>query len=262
ARHDNSWALHMLDVGQGLAMVIERQGRAVLYDTGPAWPGGDSAQLHIIPWLRWHHLYPDGVILSHDHLDHAGGLNTLRKTWPDMWVRSPLRQEDHMPCFRGERWQWQGLTFTAHWPVDAVRWRGNNRSCVVKVDDGVHSVLLTGDIEAEAEKAMLSHHWQYLPSTLIQVPHHGSNTSSTLPLIQRVNGHIALVSASRFNAWRLPSVKVANRYRKEGYQWVTTPQSGQITVTFTPQAWQIQRLRYQYFRRWYHQWFGVPGDNG
>lgn len=262
ARHDNSWALHMLDVGQGLAMVIERQGRAVLYDTGPAWPGGDSAQLHIIPWLRWHHLYPDGVILSHDHLDHAGGLNTLRKTWPDMWVRSPLRQEDHMPCFRGERWQWQGLTFTAHWPVDAVRWRGNNRSCVVKVDDGVHSVLLTGDIEAEAEKAMLSHHWQYLPSTLIQVPHHGSNTSSTLPLIQRVNGHIALVSASRFNAWRLPSGKVANRYRKEGYQWVTTPQSGQITVTFTPQAWQIQRLRYQYFRRWYHQWFGVPGDNG
>ena len=46
----------MLDVGQGLAMVIERQGKAILYDTGLAWPDGDSAQRLIIPWLRWHHL--------------------------------------------------------------------------------------------------------------------------------------------------------------------------------------------------------------
>lgn len=62
----------MLDVGQGLAMVIERHGKAILYDTGLAWPGGDSAQQLIIPWLRWHHLKPEGAILSHEHLDHAG----------------------------------------------------------------------------------------------------------------------------------------------------------------------------------------------
>lgn len=68
----DSWSLHMLDVGQGLAMVIERHGKAILYDTGLAWPGGDSAQQLIIPWLRWHHLRPEGVILSHEHLDHAG----------------------------------------------------------------------------------------------------------------------------------------------------------------------------------------------
>ncbi len=47
----DSWSLHMLDVGQGLAMVIERHGKAILYDTGLAWPGGDSAQQLIIPWL-------------------------------------------------------------------------------------------------------------------------------------------------------------------------------------------------------------------
>lgn len=45
----DSWSLHMLDVGQGLAMVIERHGKAILYDTGLAWPGGDSAQQLIIP---------------------------------------------------------------------------------------------------------------------------------------------------------------------------------------------------------------------
>ena len=54
----------MLDVGQGLAMVIERHGKALLYDTGPAWPQGDSGQQVIIPWLRWHHLQLQGIMLS------------------------------------------------------------------------------------------------------------------------------------------------------------------------------------------------------
>ena len=76
-RRKRRWTLHMLDVGQGLAMVIERQGKAILYDTGLA-AGRDSAQRLIIPWLRWHHLQPEGVILSHEHLDHAGGLVSLQ----------------------------------------------------------------------------------------------------------------------------------------------------------------------------------------
>lgn len=259
---NESWTLHMLDVGQGLAMVIERQGKAILYDTGLAWPGGDSAQRLIIPWLRWHHLRPEGVILSHEHLDHAGGLASLQKAWPDVWVRSPLRQAGHRPCFRGQRWRWQGLSFTVHWPPENYPAQGNNHSCVVKVDDGEQSVLLTGDIEAQAEQAMLSHYWRYLTSTLIQIPHHGSNTSSSLPLVQRVEGQIALDSTARYNAWRFPSAKVVRRYRKEGYIWHDTPHSGQISVTFSQHHWQIRRLREQFLPVWYHQWFGEPVDNG
>lgn len=244
----DAWTLHMLDVGQGLAMVIERQGKAILYDTGLAWPGGDSAQRLIIPWLRWHHLQPEGVILSHEHLDHAGGLASLQKTWPEMWVRSPLRLAEHRPCFRGQKWRWQGLTFTVHWPPENYPAQGNNHSCVVKIDDGEQSVLLMGDIEAQAEQAMLSHYWQHLRSTLIQVPHHGSNTSSSLPLVQRVEGEIALDSAARYNAWRFPSAKVVRRYRKEGYIWHDTPHAGQISVTFSQHRWQIRRVREQFYR--------------
>lgn len=258
----DSWTLHMLDVGQGLAMVIERQGRAILYDTGLAWPGGDSGQQLIIPWLRWHHLKPEGVILSHEHLDHAGGLASLQKSWPEMWVRSPLHQDGHLPCFRGQRWQWQGLTFSVHWPPEEGHAKGNNRSCVVKIDDGEQSILLTGDIEAQAELAMLSHRWRNLASTLIQVPHHGSNTSSSMPLVQRAEGEIALASAARYNAWHFPSAKVVRRYGKEGYTWLDTPHSGQISVTFSQHSRQIRRLREHNLPRWYHQWFGAPVDNG
>lgn len=256
------WAVHMLDVGQGLAMVIERNGKAILYDTGVAWPGGDSGQQLIIPWLRWHALQPEGVILSHEHLDHRGGLDSLLETWPALWIRSPLGWAAHQPCFRGQQWQWQGLTFTVHWPLSGTGTKGNNRSCVVRVDDGQHSFLLTGDIEGAGEMAMLSHYWTHLQSTLVQVPHHGSNSSSSLPFVQRIGGEAALASASRYNAWRFPSIKVIDRYREQGYRWYDTPHQGQLTVSFTPQGWEIHSLRDQLLPRWYHQWFGVPSDNG
>ncbi len=164
------------------------------------WPEGDSGQQLIIPWLHWHNLEPEGVILSHEHLDHRGGLDSILHIWPMLWIRSPLNWEHHQPCVRGEAWQWQGLRFSAHWPLQGSNDKGNNHSCVVKVDDGTNSILLTGDIEAPAEQKMLSRYWQQVQATLLQVPHHGSNTSSSLPLIQRVNGKVALASASRYNA--------------------------------------------------------------
>lgn len=252
----------MLDVGQGLAMVIERYGKALLYDTGPAWPQGDSGRQVIIPWLRWHHLQLQGIMLSHEHLDHRGGLESVLQAWPQAWVRSPPGWSGHLPCHRGERWQWQGLTFQALWPLPGSTAKGNNHSCVVRIDDGRSSILLTGDIERQAEQAMISRYWQHLASTLIQVPHHGSNTSSSELLIRRVDGAAALVSASRYNAWRMPSHKVVQRYRQRGYRWFATPQHGQITVVFSAEGWQIHSLRDQVLPRWYHQWFGAPADNG
>lgn len=259
---NDSWRVHMLDIGHGLAMVVERHGRAILYDTGPAWPGGDAGQQAIIPWLRWHNVQVDGIVISHIHLDHRGGLRSLQTAWPHAWVRSPLRWPGHRSCQRGDRWQWQGLTFSVHWPLSGNTDTGNNGSCVVKVDDGRYSILLTGDIEAPAEAKMISRYWQHLRSTLIQVPHHGSRTSSTMTLLQRTGGQVALASVSRYNAWRLPSKNVVARYRQQGYRWMDTAHQGQISVTFTAQGWQIRSLRGDILPRWYHQWFGERRDNG
>ncbi|MBW9464330.1 ComEC family protein [Kluyvera sp. EC_51] len=256
------WQVIMLDVGQGLAMVISRGDKALLYDTGLAWPEGDSGEQLIIPWLRWHQLTPQGIILSHDHLDHRGGLLSLQKAWPQAWIKSPLGWAGHQLCARGERWQWQGLTFQALWPLPGQSSKGNNGSCVVRVDDGKNSILLTGDIELSAEMAMISRFWQSFASTIIQVPHHGSSTSSGMALIQRVGGAAALASASRYNAWRLPSAKVRARYLQRQYAWFDTPHQGQITVTFSANGWRIEGLRDQLLPRWYHQWFGETRDNG
>ena len=258
----DQWRVTMLDVGQGLAMVISRGDKALLYDTGLAWPEGDSGERLIAPWLRWHGLTPEGIILSHDHLDHRGGLRSLQQNWPTMWVRSPLGWAGHRPCARGESWQWQGLTFRALWPLPGKVAKGNNGSCVVRVDDGKNSILLTGDIELPAEMAMISRFWRPFASTIIQVPHHGSSTSSGMALIQRVGGAAALASASRYNAWHLPSAKVRARYLQRQYAWFDTPHQGQITLTFSTNGWKIEGLRDQLLPRWYHQWFGEARDNG
>ena len=84
----------MLDVGQGLAMVIARNGKAILYDTGLAWPEGDSGQQLIIPWLHWHNLEPEGVILSHEHLDHRGGLDSILHILSLIHISEPTRQAE------------------------------------------------------------------------------------------------------------------------------------------------------------------------
>ncbi|MDV7021699.1 ComEC family protein [Atlantibacter subterranea] len=261
-RQDNSWAVHMLDIGHGLAIVIERNGRAMLYDTGNAWPGGDSATQTIIPWLRWHHLVPEGIILSHEHLDHRGGLNSLLKAWPLLPVMSSLGWAGHQPCLRGKTWRWQGLVFTVHWPLQIGANNGNNASCVVKVSDGEQSILLTGDIEADAERQMVKHHWHELRAAVLQVPHHGSKTSSSVILLRAVAGQDALASVARYNAWRLPSRPVIARYKHYDYQWQDTAHAGQITVNFSPKSRFITRFRQQLSPRWYHQWFGVDKDNG
>ncbi|SQA96355.1 ComEC family competence protein [Cedecea neteri] len=162
----NSWAVHMLDVGHGLAMVIEREGKALLYDTGNAWPGGDAAKSVIIPWLKWRNLQPEWVIISHEHLDHIGGLKSLKHQWPALSIRSALRWEEHEPCFRGQQWAWQGIQFEVLWPPEEYEGSGNNRSCVVKVSHGGFSLMLTGDLEASAELTMLRKRWQTLEANV------------------------------------------------------------------------------------------------
>lgn len=261
-KKDDSWQITMLDVGHGLAMAIIRQDKVFLYDTGNAWPGGDAAQQVIIPWLHWHHLSLEQVIISHEHLDHRGGLPSLQREWPNLSIRSPLRWAGHHPCFQGEQWQWEGLQFQVLWPPAQPVMTGNNGSCVVMVSDGHFCILLTGDVEAEAELAMLKKRWGILHADIIQVPHHGSRTSSGPPLLRAVSGSAALASASRYNAWHLPSGKIVQRYKSLGYIWYDTAQSGQLTIDINSDKWQINSLRAQISPRWYHQWFGVSRDNG
>jgi competence protein ComEC len=153
------------------------------------------------------------------------------------------------------------LQFTALWPPENQTQGQNNDSCVVRVDDGLFSVLLTGDIELEAERKIVALEKEALNATILQVPHQGSRTSSGALLLRNVAGKAAFASVARYNAWRMPAPAVVQRYRQQGYMWYDTAQSGQIHVGIRQGHWQIKGLREQIMPRWYHQWFGVKRDS-
>lgn len=95
-----------------------------------------------------------------------------------------------------------------------------------------------------------------LTSNIIQVPHHGSNTSSTELFLRNVMPNLALVSAARYSQWQIPSPKVRDRYQKANIDWLNTSQQGQITLWFNREKIVKSSYRVEIQPRWFHQWFG------
>lgn len=248
------WRLIMLDVGHGLAIIIERQGKVLIYDTGISWKKNSSANSTILPYLRYHRLTPEGIILSHNHIDHTGGVASLLLTYPGLKIRSHFDKKNHFPCHRGIYWQWQKLHFEVLWPIIDQKRSHNNESCLVKISDGYHSVILSDDIEKTAEKELVRLAIANLPANLLQVPHHGSNTSSTMAFIQAIKPQYALTSVARYS---LPSDKVRQRYENIGANWLSTAESGQIIAQFYFDKIEIMRYRQEVYPSWYHQQFGI-----
>ncbi|WP_275346438.1 MBL fold metallo-hydrolase [Xenorhabdus bovienii] len=170
-------------------------------------------------------------------------------------------EQSHLPCIRGEQWTWQELTFRVIWPQEKTAVVGNNQSCVIRIDDGKHSLLLTGDLEKQGEYRLVSLEREHLNATILQVPHHGSNTSSTAVFIRTIMPKYALTSVARYSPWKLPSVKVRQRYKNAEIQWHSTAVSGQITGYFYRDHIKLAGYRQHIMSRWYHQWFGIHSDH-
>lgn len=175
-------------------------------------------------------------------------------------VKGNIPQAD-TPCRRGERWLWQSLYFEVLWPDEKYQLSKNDGSCVIRISDGKHQVLLTGDIEKQAEKQLIKYKDE-LSATVLQVPHHGSKTSSSEFFIRAVNPAFALVSVARYSPWRLPSDKVRRRYHNLGVQWHDTAHSGQISVSFFADEVSVATYRTHLSARWFSAWFGDQPVNG
>lgn len=261
SENNSTWRLTMLDIGHGLAIVIEKDKKAILYDTGGAWETGSMAKFEILPYLRFRGVKAEQIIISHQHQDHMGGLNTLLAVFPDVVVRSPSQKVGNESCRLGDSWQWNGLDFTVLWPPENVDKAGNAESCVIRIDDGIHSVLLTGDLEKAQEYQLVEHFRERLKVDILQVPHHGSRTSSTPLFLRASQPAVAMVSTARYNPWHLPAAQIRRRYQDADIAWWNTAHEGQVTVLFSSQDWQIVGLRQHLLPRWYHQWFGEKSDN-
>ncbi|WP_121144721.1 hypothetical protein [Orbus hercynius] len=101
-----------------------------------------------------------------------------------------------------------------------------------------------------------------LRSTVLQIPHHGSNTSSYYAFLSNVNPQVSLGSVSRYNPWNLPSKKALHRYHDLNFNYYLTSLSGQISVLFYTDDWRVNSMRGEIKPRWYHDWFGALPNYG
>ncbi|ELS8947085.1 DNA internalization-related competence protein ComEC/Rec2 [Vibrio fluvialis] len=253
--HDERWRVDILDVGHGLAVLIERNHNALLYDTGISWPEGSYVRSLIVPILNQRGMDSlDGLILSHTDNDHAGGLKDAETLLSPKWVVASQSGPNWQACHAGEQWEWQGLTMTALWPPQTVNRAYNLQSCVIRLSDPEygHSLLLAGDVTAVGEW-LLSRQPMDIQSDVIIVPHHGSKTSSTRQFIERVSPQVAIASLAKGNQWQLPHRSVVARYVDAGSHWLDTGEAGQITLTYQAQSRQLSTLRHIGNPSWYRQ---------
>ena len=246
-----------LDVGQGLAVLARTSTRTLLYDAGPAWaPDADSGSRVVVPAMRGEGLARlDLLVLSHEDSDHIGGaLSVLESLEVEAMASSlatghPLRGLVAAPrrCAAGEAWEWDGVRFEFLSPA----WRGavkrNDLSCVLRIAAAGGAMLLTGDIERAAEKALLS---APVRSDVMLVPHHGSRTSSTPEFIAAVAPRWAIVAAGYRNRFGHPNGEVLERYRSAGVQLARTDLQGSIAIRLSAQGVGIEGERTRRGRYW------------
>jgi competence protein ComEC len=253
----------VLDVGQGLAVVVRTAKHALLYDAGPLYsPDVDSGSRIVVPYLRATGIRRlDGLIVSHADNDHAGGVSSVLAAVPVVWMASslPASSTQHqsvprsVPCFAGQRWHWDGVEFEILHPAYETyaieRMKANDRSCVLKITAAGQRVLLTGDVEARSERAMLARNAQSLRADVLVAPHHGSSTSSTESFVAAVSPQMAIFTVGYRNRFGHPRTEVVGRYARS---WVLRSDwHGALLIDIGVQGIELELQRERRRRYWH-----------
>lgn len=192
----------------------------------------------------------DYILATHADADHIDGLNDVARNFSvraALVARTPADDSEFerflkttrsnglpvYPLGRGDALRFGAVEADVLWPAhtdDPSAASGNNESLVLRLRFGERVFLLTGDIEKEAEAALIAAP-EDLRSDVVKVAHHGSRTSSTEALIERTQPKIAVISVGRSSIYGHPHEEVVERWRSSGAEVLTTGKRGTITVS-------------------------------
>ena len=260
---DHQLRVTILDVGQGLAVVVETMNHTLVYDAGPQYPSGFSTgSAVVLPYLQARNIQQvDLAIVSHNDSDHAGGIHALL----DAGVVHKLIVSDRKDlypqvsanfCRSGDEWLWDGVTFRVLHPSNFWQSNKNNRSCVLQIVHPKGKILLTGDIEASVEALLVKQFGDKLRSDLLVVPHHGSYSSSSRRFLASVRPQTAVFSVGYRNRYGFPHAKIMQRYQGIGADLVNTAHEGAVTFVFDANKGIRREVGYrpQSTRYWNSKW--------
>ena len=253
-----------LDIGQGNAVLLRTATHSLLYDTGPSYGNGSSAgERVIVPLLRALGTAPDAVVISHKDADHSGGAAAVLAAFDKAQVYTSMQRAADWPsntlverCLAGRAWVWDGVRLEFLHPTaeDYAAGRSSNAmSCVLRVSNGRHSMLLVGDIPQQQELAIIARTPPaQLRSTILLAAHHGSKTSSSAEFLQAVAPAQIWLQTGYLNRYGHPATAVMARYADAGLPSRNTASCGAI-------RWQSSQpdssscTRRERPRYWWHQ---------
>ncbi|QVL48413.1 MAG: DNA internalization-related competence protein ComEC/Rec2 [Thiocapsa sp.] len=257
----------LLDVGLGLSAVVRTREGTLLYDTGPGFPSGfDTGSAVVAPFLAAQGVRRiERLVVSHADRDHAGGLAGLAKRIPidriDSGEPARLGVPGVEPCRAGEGWDWSGVSFRFIHPPDA-EFRGNDASCVLRVETGGRSILLTGDIQARVERRLARAWGDALASDVLVAGHHGSATSTHPAFLDTVAPGLVLFASGYANHFGFPVAEVRERVSARGIPALDTGLVGAIELRLGsdgtiegPWTWRERTGRF-----WTHRADGYPNN--
>lgn len=248
----------VLDVGQGLAMVVETSAHVLVYDTGArfsdSFNAGDAV---VVPYLRARgHDAVDMLIVSHGDNDHIGGAVALTQALAVDQSLSSVPEAlpvDSGHCRRGQDWSWDGVDFEILHPPAAMAGKDNDHSCVLRVASPAGMTLMPGDIEAGAEHQLIEYAADKLAADLLIAPHHGSSSSSTPRFIRTVQPDYTVFSTGYRNRYHFPDSDIIQRYRASDISLLNTAHAGAVLFDIEQNGTRISRTRRLQRRFWHHE---------
>lgn len=248
--------INVLDVGQGLAVVVRTQSHTMIYDPGPLYSAeSDAGERVVVPYLRYLGIpRVDLLLVTHSDTDHSGGAASVMAALQVDTVRSSVNGLGGERCAAGQSWVWDGVEFEVLHPAEAVYEAGtksNHLSCVLSVRAGGRRMLLTSDIEAPDEAALLARYPGQLAADVLLVPHHGSKTSSTPAFIDTVSPQAAIIPVGYRSRFGHPKPEVVARYEARKIPLWRTDREGAVELRLSAAAIDISAWRKQHARYWF-----------
>ena len=233
-----------LDVGQGDSILIQKGAKQILIDGGS---NGKTELAGLGKYLPYFDDEIEVVIATHPDRDHIGGLvdvaknfkigkvittgaekdTAVFKEWKD--IREYNRIET-LEALRGDEVKFGDSRLRIVSPagsVDPATGDANNKSVVARLEYGDNSFLFTGDIEAPAEKEILSS-GENVDVDFLKVAHHGSKYSSSDEFLDAASPQSAIISVSANNSYGHPTEAVLNSLKSRNINILRTDESGDI----------------------------------
>ncbi|HEX7370727.1 MAG TPA: ComEC/Rec2 family competence protein, partial [Rhodanobacteraceae bacterium] len=230
----------VIDVGQGLSVLVRTRSHALLFDTGARYPSGfDLGEAAVVPTLHALGVTRlDRLVISHGDNDHSGGAVSVLAAYPGtpVWGGEPTRGPVPMQqCHAGQTWQWDDVEFRILRPPAPVTVKGNDAGCVLLVTGKAGRLLLPADTSSRVEPD-IARAVPAGPPLVLVAPHHGSKTSSSRAYLEALQPRFAIASTGYLNGYHHPASVIAARYKTLGIPLLNTPATGAVRFAFPADA--------------------------